>query len=747
MKNGRTIKREKKQSLTVDLILYFALYFLLGVFVIFSAIYLSILHLSSDLPPLEQLENIYDEQSQSTVMYSSDGEVLRTLAHEKRFWVTYDQIPQCMIDALITLEDQRFFKHWGVSFPDVARAMKEDIFTMSFKEGASTITQQLAKNLYFTKKKTIKRKLQEMLTAIQIERTYSKPEIIEMYLNKLEFGNNAYGIQAAAQTYFGKNASELTMPEAALLAGIIQNISQHNPRSSVERIRQSALRRRNLVLTIMADMGKIPRATAEEAKAQPVMLSEYQGPPLGRAFLFTEYVRNKLIAMFNEQYGEENGEHYINTAGLQVHTTLDYRLQKVAEDSLKNHLDYIQKNYADKRIVYRRPMGLSDAEAVKDSLAQTMVQGALFAIDVRTGKILAMVGGENPHDNNFFNRAVQAFRQPGSAFKPFVYAAALDNGWRICDTILDSYVCYENVDGKGTVYEPQNFEKEYKGLISLRDALKESVNIVAIKLMNDTQNRGIGPMTVIRYARKLGITSLQSTDAVHSLAIGTCHVNLMDMVTAYTVFANLGEKTELFTIDHINDKNNNFVYAQPNGEGAKSEVLDPSVASLMVTLLKSVTTEGTASTTIRLRGMSDRPSAGKTGTGNEYKDAWFIGFTPHIACGVWVGFDSEQSTLGGNLFGTGATAALPIWVGFMKEASEILGYPRDDFKLADTITTLRICKDSYLKATPNCPAASTYTEYFIKGTEITDSCHIHRPWRVNTGDNRINAGQRSKRGF
>ncbi|HDY89956.1 MAG TPA: PBP1A family penicillin-binding protein [bacterium] len=740
-------KTQKKNSKGNRIISLFGFYFFLSIMLIITVSYLLIKNLYKDLPRLEALEKIYDEQSQSTIIYSSDGEILTTLAKEKRFWITFDRIPKSMIDAVLAIEDQRFFKHWGVSFPDILRALKEDIITMSFKQGASTITQQLAKKLYFGPVKTIKRKLNEMLTAIQIEKTYTKSEILEMYLNKMSYANNLYGIQAAAQVYFSKNAAELNISESALLAGILQNPTRHNPRSQLERNRRSALTRRNLVLRMMAKAGKIPLSVALEEMGKPIQLAEHSGPVLGKAYHFTEYVRNALIDKYNKEYGEEYGEEYVKTSGLRVYTTLDYRLQKVAEDSLKRHLDYIQKNYADKQIIYERPEGLTDVEAYKDSLDKTVVQGALVALDVKSGKILAMIGGVGYEGLNFFNRVTQALRQPGSSFKPFVYTAAIDNGWRCSDTILDSYVCYEDVDGQGTFWEPQNFEKEFKGLTSLRDGLKLSVNIVAIKLMNDRENRGIGPQNVIKYARKMGITTLLNSDAVPSLAIGTCHLNLLEMVSANTVFPNLGEKTETFSVNTIYDKNDNLIFSQPNEEGAKSEVLDPAVASLMLSMLKSVTTDGTARNIIKIKGMNDRPSAGKTGTGNDYKDAWFIGFTPYIACGVWVGFDSEESTLGGNAYGTGAVAALPIWVGFIKEASEILGYPKNDFMFSSDITNLRICKDSYLKATPSCPVASTYTEYFVKGTEITESCHLHRSWRMDSGDQRYNPNNRKKRGF
>ena len=708
-------EKNKKEKRTFKIIV---LYFFLSLIMIFSVSYIAISHLSSNLPDLKALENIYEEQDVSTIIYSADGEILRSLAKEgRRFWVSYDRIPKCMIDAVVAVEDQRFFRHWGISLPDIVRALIVDIKHMSLKQGASTITQQLSKQLYFSPQKTIRRKLKEMITAIQIERTYTKSEILEMYLNKVELANNTLGIQAASQLYFGKNAAELNVPEAALLAGIIQNCSLHNPRSQLEWKRVSARNRRNLVLRMMARSGKISYAVAYNEISRPIQLADHNEPVLGKAYHFTEYVCKELFDKYSEDF--------VKTEGLRVYTSLDYRLQRVAEDSLKQHLDYIQKNYADKNITYVRPEGLSDEEAYRDSLDKTVVQGALVAIDVRTGQILAMVGGLGNEGKNFFNRATQAERQAGSVFKPFVYTAALDNGWRCSDTILDGYVSYDNVDGQGTVYQPENFKKIYRGHISLRDGFKSSVNIIAIRLMNDINNRGIGPKNVIKYARKMGITT--PLDEVHSLAVGTGHVKLIEMVSAFTIFPNLGIKTENFSIKNIYDKNNKLIYKQANETGGKSEVLDPAVASLMVTMMKSVTTEtgGTASNIIKFKGMSDRPCAGKTGTGNEYKDAWFIGYTPYIACGVWVGFDSEESTLGGNTYGTGATAALPVWVGFMKEASEILGYPKNDFKYIN-ITSQRLCRDSHLKATASCPDSSVYTEYFIPGTEMNESCHIHK---------------------
>ncbi len=699
----------------------FSIYFILSLVFILAAGYAGYKRLSHNLPDLKALENIYEDQDLSTIIYSADGEVLRSIAKEKkRFWVTYDRIPQCMIDAVVAIEDQRFFKHWGISLPDIARAALVDLRHMAFVQGGSTITQQLAKILYFSSEKKMIRKLQEMITTIQIERTYTKAEILEMYLNKMELGNNTYGIQAAAQLYFGKNAEELTVPEAALFAGMFQNSSVHNPRSSLEWKRESAKERRDLVLRVMARSGKISYATALYEISQPIELAESSDPALGKAYHFTRYVRDEL----NKKFGSD----YVETEGLSVLTTLDYRLQRVAEDSLRAHVDYIQENYADRVLRYKRPPGLTDAEAVQDSINKTVVQGALIAMDVKSGAILAMVGGVGDEDRNFFNRTTQAVRQAGSIFKPIVYAAALDNGWRCSDTILNGYVKYDNVDGQGTIWQPKNFNDKYLGqIMSLRDGFKLSENIIATRLVNDVENRGIGRKMVVQYARQFGLTT--PLDEVHSIAIGTGHVKLIEMVSAFTIFPNLGIKTENFTISNVYDKNDKLLFTQPNRRGRRNEVLNPAVASLMITMMESVTKEGTASNIIRAKGLSYLPCAGKTGTGNEYKDAWFIGYTPHIVCGVWVGFDSEETTLGGNAYGTGATAALPVWVGFMREANNILGYGAENFKY-EGITTQRVCKESYAKATPSCPESSVYTEYYLPGTELDISCHIHgRPRR------------------
>ena len=716
-------KKASRKTGGIGVVGLFLIYFLLSIITIIAAAYIFIIRLSVDLPDPQQLEKRIVKQSLNTFIYSADGMLLRTVGEEgrKSFWAPYNEIPRHTIDAFLAAEDSRFFQHWGVSLPDIARAIVANfrgfrlratdkfpyILGFDIQEGASTITQQLARTIFLDRKQTVKRKLREQIVAIKIEHAYSKSEILEFFLNRMEFGYPFIGIQAAAQGYFAKNTQELDIGESAMLAGLLQNPTRYNPRTSEKHLAR-ATHRRNIVLGMMTDNGLIPRQLARAEMEKPIELASGTISDFGKAPYFVQYVEGEL----DDQYGAE----VIATEGFRVYTTIDYRLQRIAEEALNRQLDIIQENYAD-HLKYKRPYGMTNAQARKDSLDKTKVQGALLAIDVKTGKVLAMVGGRG---YDFFNRTIYAKRHAGSLFKPFVYTTALDNGWRTCDVIQDTPIAYPLPDG--AFWEPENFNYEFRGPLSLRDGFKLSENIIAIKLMNDTKNRGVGPQLVIQYARKMGITT--SLDPVPSLAIGTSPVTLLEMVSAYTIFPNHGIKIEPFYIEQIKDKNGTLIFRQQNGEGAKSEVLRPAVASLMITMFESVTKEGTASATLRNKGLGSLPCGGKTGTGNEYKDAWFIGFTPYIACGVWIGFDSEETTLGSKAYGTGATGALPIWAEFITNVYKTLGLPKSRFSYSD-ITTMSICKDSNKRATMNCPKDRTYIEYFIPGTEISEYCPLH----------------------
>jgi penicillin-binding protein 1A len=705
----------------------FLKYFLYGFFFLTVISIVMVFALSPGLPGFDRLERIYDDQTLSTIIFSDDGEVLRTLSEQKRIWKSYDQISRTMIDAVVAAEDTRFYKHWGISLPDILRAISKNILHFNpTREGGSTITQQLARDQFLTRKKSLFRKLQEALLAVKIEHTYSKPEIMELFLNRMSFSNNLKGIEAASQGYFGKPATELGVSESALLAGMLQAPTRFNPRNHPG----AAEERRNTVLQMMANAGVITDSLAHQEMAKPIELASLEGLEYGKAPYFSDYVKEQLL----NKYGDAG----MDSLGLKVYSTLDYRLQKIAEESLKKQLDYIQKNYADKYIRYHRPKGLTNTEAVKDSIDKTVVQGALVAIDVKTGAILAMVGGRK---YDYFNRAVNATRQAGSAFKPFVFAAALDNGWKCSDTILDTYYSLPNSDG--TIWSPQNFEGGFSGsAMTLRDGFKKSVNIISAKLVNEKSHRGIGAGTVVKYAKVMGITT--EIKPWPSIAIGTAPVKLIDLASAYTVFPNLGIRTEPFAIKTIKDKNDNQKFHEMRGR--RTEALRPEIASLMITMMESVTREGTASNKILASPMRDRPCAGKTGTGNEYKDTWFVGYTPYICCGVWIGFNSEETTLN-RTYGTGNAAPLPVWIDFMAKSSDVLKLPKSRFVYSNRITAVQVCRDSHLLATSNCPRVSM--EYYVRGTEITKLCNIHGAGWSGSGSRTFSPPQTQKkpRGF
>lgn len=698
----------------------FIRYFLIGILFSMMIFLVILFSFTPGLPGFDRLERIYDEQTLSTIIYSDDGEVLQITSNPsqgRRMWLGYNEIPKVMIDAVIAAEDTRFYHHWGVSLPDIARAMVKNVLHFGIAQGASTITQQLARDQWLTRKQTIFRKLQEALLAVKIEHTYSKPEILELFLNRMFFGSNYYGIEAASRGYFGKPATDMTVGEAALLAGILQAPSRYNPRLHPE----AATTRRNIVLGMMANAGVITREQAREERDTPIELASMTGREFGKAPFFVDYVYDQLLRRYDQAA--------LDSLGLKVYTTLDSRLQEIAENALNRQLDTIQREYADK-LRYRRPAGISNAAAARDSLARTQVQGALVAIDVRTGAVLAMVGGRNYDRSNQFNRATQAIRQPGSAFKPFVYTAALDNGWHMNDTVIDSYFAIPAGDGK--MWAPDNFDGTFSGRpMTLLYALQHSINSVAVKLVNDPSIRSVGIPSVIKYARRMGITT--SLPSYPSIALGSAGVRLIDITSSYTVYPNLGIRTEPFTIRTITDKNDN--QKLQIREGQKSEALRREVASLMITMLKSVNRGGTAAGVIARRGLGDRPSGGKTGTANDFKDAWYIGFTPYICCGVWVGFDSEETKLS-RQYGTGAGAAAPVWADFIFEASEVMGYPKTDFQLASHLVAVKMCSETHLRATESCP--SVYVDYFPKNAVPDKFCGKH-----GAGGEETNAGARS----
>jgi len=631
-----------------------------------------------ELPDIKLLQTT--SPSQATRIYDVNGELVSQLWLEQRTLVSLDKVPQPLQDAFISIEDERFYRHIGVDPIGVMRAFITNIRSGGERlQGGSTLTQQLARNLFLTHEKTFTRKVREILLALQIERNYSKKEILEMYLNQIYLGEGAYGVESAARSYFGKHVEDLTLPECAYLATLPKAPNDYDAyKHPLE-----ALSRRNLVLNAMADHGYITQQEATDAKNTPIELKKIE---VQNAPYFVEYVRDELVSRY--------GDNVVYKGGLSVYTTLDLKMQEAAQKALSD--------------------GVANAEVVarKNRLTNIPVdqpiQGALLAMDPHTGAIRAMIGGID-YRKSVFNRAIQAHRQPGSAFKPFIYAAAIENGYTMADVFLDTPVVYPDPI-TGQPWRPTNFSGKFRGATTLHTALMYSINVVTIKLL---EKLGIQP--VVNMARRLGITTPIKPNL--TLGLGTSEVTLAEMVQAFSALDNQGVRVEPFGILTVKDASGKVLETNsPTGE----QVLDPDVAYIMVHTMKDVIDNGTGRI-IRRLGFS-YPAAGKTGTTNDNVDAWFIGFTPSLTCGVWIGYDERQS-LGKKQ--TGGEAAAPIWAEFMKAAME--GKPAEDFQppkgRENDFVQKKICLDSGLLATTFCPR--TRVEVFKKETAPTRLCNLH----------------------
>ena len=617
--------------------------------------------LTHDLPQIRALEDFKPDAV--TRIYSADKVLLAELFIEKREPVPLKTIPRYLTAALVATEDRKFYKHSGVDLRGIARAIIKDIRAGEFVEGASTITQQLAKTLFLTPRKTLVRKAKEAILAFQLERRYTKDEILELYLNQVYFGSGAYGVESAAKIFFGKSVTDLNLPECALVAGMPKSPSRYSPLVNPD----LAIKRRNTVLRQMRDTAII----SEDAYRQAVQEELHTGPlrsNASKAPYFVEYVKSYLE--------DELGSARIYKSGLSVYTTLDFRLQQAAEGALLDGLAALNVR------MEKAHINGSDSEA------------AMISIDLSTGGILAMVGGKN-FSTSRFNRATMALRQPGSAFKAFVYAYAIEQGFTQGRKILDAPVVYRGArDGED--WEPQNFSRQYRGEMTLRQALAVSQNIPAVRLLQT-----LGPSSVAQFTHQLGIKSHLASDL--SLALGTSEVNLMDMTAAYAVFPNKGQRVAPYGILEVVDRQGRVIWRT---KPQKRLVLSRSTAAIITNMLEAVVKEGTG----RRARILGRAIAGKTGTTNEYNDALFVGFSPRIIAGVWVGRDRGGS-LGEKE--TGARAALPIWIDFMKTALQ--NEPHLYFDIPDDVNPIRMDPVSGLLQPDD--SKPSVVALFKKGTE------------------------------
>ncbi|HET9838635.1 MAG TPA: PBP1A family penicillin-binding protein [Candidatus Angelobacter sp.] len=660
---------------------------------------------STDLPQISDLERY--RPSTITELYDDQGRQIGSFALQRRVLAAYDDFPRVLRDAIVSTEDKNFEKHWGINFWRVMGATYRDITSGSRAQGASTLTMQLSRNLFLSPERHFSRKIQEAILALQIERHFTKQQIFTMYANQIFLGHGVYGFEAGAEYYFTKHAKDLKLEEAALLAGLPKAPVSYSPINYPDR----ALKRRNLVINNMLEDGKITAEEAGRAKTAPLRLTIQ--PETSPAPYFVEEVRRYL----EKKYGADQ----VHEGGLRVYTSLDLDLQKTAtravldglaayerrhgwQGQLKNvtHMGESISKYQDPDwqqplaagdyahavvvdiglqfckiklgrytaslgpvelawtgkklpksflapgdIVYVKILALNLDGSAKVSLEQDSgAQGALLAIDNATGDIKAMVGGRD-YESSKFNRATQAQRQAGSSFKPFVFTAAIDQGANPDDMILDAPTTFSS---GGTPYSPRNFDRRFEGNITLRHALAESRNVPAVKLAQK-----VGMPAVADYARRFGITS--PIPQFLPTALGAADLTLFEQTSAFTVFPNDGLRIEPRYIRKVTDYEGHVL--EQDFPDAK-DVVSRRTARTMVSLLEGVVNHGTGSAARKL----NHPLAGKTGTTNDYTDAWFIGFSPSLTCGVWVGFD-EKKQLGENE--TGGHAALPIWVDFMRD--------------------------------------------------------------------------------
>ncbi len=643
----------------------------------------------TDLPDQQALRGV-GTMARSTTLLDAYDRPAFTIYREQRIEVPLERVSPHLVRAILSIEDQRFYDHAGVDFVRVVGAALSNLREGRAAQGGSTITQQLARQSFFTPDKTLHRKLKEAVVAARLEGAFSKDDILRLYLNKVYFGDGLYGVEAASRGFFGKHAADLDLAEAALLAGLVKSPSTYAPTIN----RELAVARRNVVLQAMRESGAIDRAGYEAARRAPLDLQDSLRGEEGYGQYFKEEVRKQLVEKFGWQR--------VYQGGLRVYTTINLTMQKLAEAEVQRGLEEIET---------RRAQRAKGGQTTPDA----SLQAAFVAVDAATGEVRAMVGGRD-FDQSRFNRAMQARRQPGSAFKPFVYAAAIERGYSpatLITNLQDPVLTFQGA------WVPEDEHVESNAM-TMRTALRTSSNRAAVKMLQE-----VGIPETVQHAERLGVGSLPS---VPSLALGSGEVTLVSMTAAFGAFANNGMLTAPTLIRRVETTEGEVLYdGAPRPERAVSEA----TAFIITTMMADVINAGTAWQARRV-GFT-LPAAGKTGTTNDYHDAWFVGYTPKLVAGVWIGYDQPRTILAR---GYASDLAVPIWGRFMKVATE--GDEPIWFRAPATVGSEEVCRISGKLPVDGCRSAVTtaddgtlsvrsmvYTEYFVRGTEPIDFCPVH----------------------
>ena len=683
---------------------------------------------SRGLPSLDQLEKI--EPALISIVYDKDSVPVYEFYTQRRVWTPYKEIPKPLIQAITSIEDRHFFSHWGVHLKSYPSALFPALIGGRAR-GASTLTLQLAKLLFFTSERSVKRKVQELMVAFLIEQTYTKEEIMEFYVNEVYLGGGAYGFQSASQKYFNKHLDSLSLSQYALLAGLLQRPEAYRP----DRYPERAIKRRDLVLRAMYKWENISKHTLTKALVDTVeVVDKNTRTTIGPYFV--ETIRREIEKTW--------GATFLYQSGLSVYSTLDKKIQIVADSVFAEHIEKIQKRmqyrtakeqsmenvlqmpldtivqYWDSTYALFQEQYIKALEEKKeptdtlpvtfpDSLRYRKIQGALVVIDNATGAIRALVGGQSFAQSKF-NRATQALRSPGSAFKAIVYSVALDNGATLLDTLEDQPITIPDPNNPRKTWRPKNYNNKFDGNISLRNSFYKSKNLPSIRL-------GIqyGLETVVSYARRFGLK--HHIPKVPSLGIGAGQATLLEMTSAYTTFPNYGVRYEPFMLKEITDRTKTTIYKHlPQ----KHVTLPLKTAFYMVELLQGVNKHGTGKK-VRWSDLK-HPSGGKTGTTNGEADAWYIGFTKHYTMGVWIGTDDHKPMGRGH---SGGSVALPIWIDVMTEAHKDL--PVENFELPKGLKKHTMCSITKQEASPFC--SQTFQDYYTEGNSPEETCdgrhHIH----------------------